>query len=78
VGDAARATAGVIRGAGGALGVEVAAGRLVGAGATDMTGEACVAGAWASAAGRSIHAVVRPVLKAVTPVRAMPIVASFQ
>src|SRR5205823_2904946 len=45
------------------------AGRTVGAG---------VACACASVVGRSIHAVVRPVLRAVTPVRAMPIVASFQ
>src|SRR5438094_114966 len=50
------------------------AGRRAGAG----TVEAGAAWACASAAGRSIHAVVRPVLRAVVPTRAMPMVASFQ
>src|SRR5437899_4815601 len=65
-----RATAGYARGVDGdTVATYGVAGRTVGAGA------AC---ACASVVGRSIHAVVRPVLRAVTPVRAMPIVASFQ
>src|SRR6266566_7387020 len=70
---AGRATVGVMRaGDGDTAATYCVAGRAVGLG---VTGAAC---ACASAAGRSIHAVVRPVLRAVTPVRAMPIVASFQ
>ena len=48
------------------------------AGCAAGVGVTGAAWACASAAGRSIHAVVRPVLNAVTPVRAIPIVASFQ
>jgi hypothetical protein len=69
-GASERATAGYARGVDGDTVLTYwVAGRMVGAG---------VACACASVVGRSIHAVVRPVLRAVTPVRAMPIVASFQ
>ena len=65
-----RTTAGVTRAADGDP--YCVAGCAAGVGVTGA------AWACASAAGRSIHAVVRPVLNAVTPVRAIPIVASFQ
>src|SRR5207245_449336 len=69
-GVSARATAGYARAVDGvAVATYCVAGRMVGGGAT----WAC-----ASAEGRSIHAVVRPVLRAVVPTRAMPMVASFQ
>jgi len=69
-GASERATAGYARGVDGdTVATYWVAGRTVGAG---------VACACASVVGRSIHAVVRPVLRAVTPVSAMPIVASFQ
>src|SRR2546422_8631494 len=74
-GVSARATAGYARGVDGAgAATYCVAGRRAGAGAV----EAGAAWACASAAGRSIHAVVRPVLRAVVPTRAMPMVASFQ
>jgi hypothetical protein len=67
-----RATAGVTRAADGEID---AAYGIAARAVSGVTGADC---AWASADGRSIHAVVRPVLSAVTPVRATAIVASFQ
>src|SRR5438045_5437997 len=68
-----RATAGGTRaGDGETVAAACIAGRALGVG---VTGMAC---ACASGAGRSIHAVVRPVLSAVIPVRPTAIVASFQ
>src|SRR5207237_10391459 len=69
-GASERATAGYARGVDGdTVATYWVAGRTVGAG---------VAWACASVVGRSIHAVVRPVLGAVTPASAMPIVARFE
>src|SRR5205809_387930 len=76
-GAGVRATAGVIAGRAMAGAMRAGDGDTVAAyGVAGRVFDAACA--CASEVGRSIHAVVSPVLRAVTAVRAMPIVASFQ
>src|SRR5947208_9995602 len=76
-GAGVRATAGVIAGRAMAGAMRAGDGDTVAAyGVAGRVFDAACA--CASEVGRSIHAVVSPALRAVTAVRAMPIVASFQ